>query len=100
MLRSRLIPMLVIVSLCGITTAFAEPATPLAIKQGDTIQKLLERQKGKRVTLRLQGGEELTGKVIAITKELVHLEELMRREYFDAVVEIDKVEALIVRTKE
>jgi len=82
------------------TAAFAEPLPTLTVKSGDTIQKLLEGCKGKRVTLRLQGGEELTGKVITITRELVHLGELMRREYFDAVVDISKVEAVIIRVKE
>lgn len=100
MVRSRLILLFVMASLYISTTAFAEPLSPLTVKSGDTIQKLLEGCKGKRVTVRLQGGEELTGKVITITRELVHLGELMRREYFDAVVDISKVEAVIIRVKE
>lgn len=97
MMRLRLVLLLVVVSLCGISSALA---APLAVKPGDTIQKLLEGYKGKRVTVRLHSGEELTGKVKDITRELVHLEELSKREYFDAVVDVSKVEALILRVKE
>ena len=100
MIRLCLVVMIAAVSLGGITPAFADPAAPLVVKPGDTIQKLLEGYKGKRVTLKLHGGDELTGKVITVGRELVHLEELLRRENFDAVVDVSKIEALIVRVKE
>jgi len=75
-------------------------ADGVALKPGDTIQTVLEGQKGKRVTVRLQGGEELTGKVVFISKELVRLEEITRREFYDAVVEVSKVEAVILRVRD
>jgi lipopolysaccharide export LptBFGC system permease protein LptF len=70
------------------------------VKAGDTLTKVLEGYKGKQVTIRLQGGEELTGRVKFIGKELLHLEALKSREYFDAVVDVSRIEALIVRVKE
>ena len=76
--------------------AFAEG---LAIKAGDTIQKILEDQKGKQVSLRLAGGEEMTGKVRTVTKELVHIGELSGRDFFDGIVEIGKINAVVVRVK-
>ena len=79
------------------TSVFAEPPV---VKDGDTIANVLEGYKGKRVTIRLQGGEELTGKVRFISKELLHLGELTKREYFDAVIELAKVEAVILQVKE
>jgi len=75
-------------------------AEGVALKAGDTIQTVLEGQKGKRVTVRLQGGEELTGKVVFVSKELVKLEELTKREFYDAVVEVSKVEAVIIRARD
>jgi hypothetical protein len=92
--------MFLAISLCSVNSAFAEPSVPLAVKSGDTIVKILEGYKGKRVTVRLHGGEELSGKVKTITRELVHLEELMRREFFDAVIDVNRIEALIIRVKE
>jgi len=96
-MRTKLIMMILLACLGTSTVVLADV---LAIKPGVTIQKLLEERKGKRVTLRLQGGEELTGKVRTVTGELVQLGELSGREYFDAVVEVSRISAVIVRVKE
>lgn len=72
----------------------------LALKQGDTIQKILEDRKGKQVTLRLSDGGELTGRILAVTKELVLLSELAGRDYFQGIIDSSKVTAVIIRTKE
>ena len=79
--------------------AAAGSADELSLKAGDTLQKVLEDQKGKRVTVRLSAGEDLTGKVKTISKELVHLGELSGKEYYDAIVELSKISAIIVRVK-
>jgi len=98
-MKLRFVMALCVVALqVGATTAvFAEAPV---VKTGDTLQKVLEGYKGKRVTIRLQGGEELTGRVKSISKELLHLEALNSREFFDAVVDVSRIEALIVRVKE
>ena len=75
-------------------------AEGFALKQGDTIQKILEDRKGKQVTLRLSDGGELTGRILAVTKELVLLSELAGREYFQGIIDSSKVTAVIIRTKE
>ena len=75
-------------------------AEGVTLKPGDSIQTVLEGQKGKRVTVRIQGGEELTGKVVFVSKELVKLEELTKREFYDAIVEVSKVEAVILRARD
>ena len=69
------------------------------MKHGDTLQKQIEAQKGKKITLRLRSGEELTGTVKATTNELVHLGELSGKEFFDALIDVNQVAALIVRVK-
>lgn len=78
-------------------SAYAEGLT---IKQGDSIQKILEERKGKQVTLRLINGEEMSGKVRSITKELVLLGELSGRDYYDGIIDIGKISALIIRVKD
>ena len=90
----------VILMLVMLTVAPVMAVDGVALKPGDTIQTVLEWQKGKRITVRLQGGEELTGKVVFVSKELVKLEELTRREFYDAVVEVSKVEAVILRARD
>jgi hypothetical protein len=92
-----IVTLLLLACLGAVPMALAEDFT---VKPGDTIQKIVESRKGKRVSLRLQGGEEITGKVRTVTTELVHLGELSGREFFDAVVEMNRISAVIVRAKE
>ncbi|HIJ81882.1 MAG TPA: hypothetical protein HPP76_09250 [Desulfuromonadales bacterium] len=92
--------MIVVMAAVGVFGLQAAGAAEISVKSGDSIQKLLEEQKGKRVTVRLQGNDEMTGKVRVVTKELLHLGELAGRDYFDAVIDLHKVSAVIVRVKE
>jgi len=75
-------------------------AQELSIGAADTVQTVLQAQKGKRVTVRLGGGQELTGVVRETTAKLVVLGALTGREFFDAAVPLEKVEAVLVRTKQ
>lgn len=94
--KFMVVMMLVLFLACSHSSSAAE----ISIKSGDTVQKVLEEYKGKRVTVRMQGSDELTGKVRMVTKELLHLGELTGREYFDAVIEINRISVVIVRVKE
>ena len=78
-------------------TAYAEP---LAITGDDTIDTVLTAQKGKRVTIKLKAGDDLTGIVGEVNKEVVQLRELTGKEYYDAVVVLKGIEAVIIRTHE
>ena len=75
-------------------------AQSVSVAPTDTIQSVVSAQKGKRVTLRLRSGQELTGTLRESTDRLVVVAELAGREFFDAVVPIDAIEAVIVRTKQ
>jgi hypothetical protein len=66
----------------------------------DTIQSIVATQKGKRVTLRLRSGQEITGTLREFTDRLVVLGELAGREFFEAAVPVEAIEAVIVRTKQ
>ena len=74
-------------------------ADGLSIKAGDTLQKQVAALKGKKVTVKLQGTEELTGIVKESTNELLQLSELSGKEFFDAVIDMNKITAILVRTK-
>lgn len=75
-------------------------AQGVAVAAADTIQSAVAAQKGKRVTLRLRSGQELTGTLRDATERLAVLGELTGREFFDAVVPIEAVEAVIVRARQ
>ena len=71
----------------------------LSVGASDTVQSVLGAQKGKRVTVRLRSGQELTGAVREVGTNVVHLGAIGGREFFDAVVPLAAVEARLVRTK-
>jgi len=71
----------------------------LAVTADDTVEKVLAAQKGKRVTVKLGPGDEITGVVKLVTPQVVHLGEVAGREFFDAVIDTQRIVAVIVRTK-
>ncbi len=75
-------------------------AEPLSLKAKDDIESVLSAHNGKRVTVKLNSGDELTGTIGAVNDDLVHLRELSGKEFFDAVVDTDDISAIIIRTKE
>lgn len=91
---------LYLVILAG-TLAWSATAAAAELRLGtaDTIESVLRAQKG-RVTVRLRSGQELTGNVRSVDVRLLHLGSLTGREFFDAVVPMEAIEAVIVRTKE
>lgn len=79
------------------STTFAEG--PLEFKPADTVRTVLERQVGQRVEFRLKSGEKLVGKVEHVGAGTVHLSAITGMEFYDAVVLIDDVSAVLIKTK-
>ena len=75
-------------------------AQELAITASDSVQSVAAAQKGKRVTVRLRSGQELTGTVREATAKLVVLGALQGREFFDAAIPLEAIDAILVRTKQ
>lgn len=85
--------------------ALAGAAAPAASAElrasaSDSVESVLAAQKDKRVTVRLRSGQEVTGTVRNVTGKLVQLGAVTGREFFDAVVPLEAVEAVLVRTKD
>ena len=80
----------------------ANTATGAEVRVGasDTVQSVLAAGKGQRATVRLRSGQELTGVVREVNARVVHLGALSGREFFDAVVPLEAVDAVLIRTKE
>lgn len=79
--------------------ALPAQAQGLDVSPSDSLQTVLAARKGKPVTLRLAGGQEITGTLREATGKLVVLGALSGREFFDAAIAIEKIEAVIVRNK-
>ena len=86
------------------TAAFAcaSVASGAEVKLGanDTLQSVLAAQKGSRITVRLRSGQEFAGVVRESNSRVVQLGALGGKEFFDAVIPLDAVEAVFFRTKE
>ena len=74
-------------------------ADPISVGEKDSISSILTAQKGKRVSVKVKSGEELTGTVMTVTKKLTHLGELAGKEYYDAVIANKAIEAVVIRVK-
>jgi hypothetical protein len=88
------------VVLLGLTLAVPALGQEVVVSANDTTQTVITAQKGKRVTLRTRSGQELTGTVREVTGRLIVLGAVTGREFFDAVVPLEAVEAVLIRTKQ
>ena len=69
----------------------------LELKDDDSVKQILARQVGQVVELRLGSGDKIGGKVEKVGANLVHLSQLTGMEFFEAVVDIESVSAVVVR---
>jgi hypothetical protein len=79
------------------TTGRAE--STIDLQPNDTIQTVLQRQVGQPIELRMKSGEKLGGKLEKLNEKVAHLTQLTGAEYFDAVVAVENIAAVVVRGK-
>ncbi len=80
--------------------AAAAQGAELKLGANDTVQSVLAGQKGARVTVRLRSGQEFAGIVREVNSRVVQLGAVGGKEFFDAVVPLEQVEAVYLRTKD
>ena len=93
------------ICLLAVTAALACAALPAAaadlkIGANDSVQTTLAGQKGVRVTVRVRSGQDITGVVREVNANVVQLGAVGGKEFFDAVVPLNAVDAVYVRVKE
>jgi len=69
------------------------------LNKASTIKDILVERVGKRISVKLDGGEELEGIITGVGDHLVHISKLAKRDYFDALIRIDRINAVIFRVK-
>ena len=84
-------------SLISPLLALAQDAK-LEVQKTDSVKTVLERHMNKRVSVVLTTGPEVAGIVTVVGDKVVQLSKLSGREFFDAVVAIDHIAAVIIRT--
>ncbi len=96
-LAGSLVLVALVVATC-LPSAYAQDAK-LEVRSADTVKSVLERQVGKRVGVVLTTGQELSGVVSSVGDKVVHISELSGREFFDAVVSLEHIRAVVVRVR-
>jgi len=82
-----------------VTGVKAEEAK-ISLKQDATIRDILMAQAGKRVAIRLDSNEEIEGTIVTVADGLVHIAKLSGKDFYDAVVRIDKISAVRIRVRD
>ena len=70
------------------------------LKASATIHDILMERVGKRTTIRLQSGEDIEGIVTMVGNSLLHITKLTGKDFYDAVISIDKINGVIMRVRE
>ena len=63
------------------------------------MKDLLTSYTGKRVSVKVDGGEALEGTITKVGSHLVHLSKLSGKDFYDAVVVIDRINAVVLRVR-
>jgi small nuclear ribonucleoprotein (snRNP)-like protein len=98
-MRGIVLTVLVLVLCLGFFKSLSAQEMKFELNQGYGIKEILTGYTGKRVAIRLDAGEELEGIVTSVGDHLVHISKLSKRDFFDAVIRIDKVDAIIIRVR-
>jgi hypothetical protein len=69
------------------------------LNKGFGMKEILTSYQGKRVGIRLDSGEEVEGIITTVGDQLVHVSKLSKRDFYDAVVRLDKINAVIFRAR-
>lgn len=89
--------------LLGLILAAAAPAAAqegkLEIRDGESIKLFLERHVGQRLSLIVREGPELTGTLVKVGDHVVHLGALQGRDFYDAVIRLDRIDGVVVRAR-
>lgn len=92
-----LVVMSVMVSLIA-TTAFSEENV-FQFGKDSSLQTNLLQLKGKTIEIQLKGGGQLAGKLSEIGTQSILLKELRGKEYYDALIMIDDITAVIFKAR-
>ena len=64
---------------------------------GESVKIMLDASVGRTVTLGLASGQEISGTVAKVGDHVVHLSRVAGRDFYDAVVVLDRVDAVLFK---
>ena len=96
---SMVVAVFVVVICLGFSQNLLAQEMKFELNKGFGMKEILASYEGKRVAIRLDGGEELEGVVTTVGDQLVHVAKLSKRDFYDAIIRIDKINAVIFRAR-
>lgn len=78
-------------------TAMAAEETRALPPVGENVKIMLDASVGRPVTLLLASGQEISGTVVKVGDHVVHLSRIAGRDFYDAVVVLDRVNAVLFK---
>jgi len=97
--RRMIVALFVVVICLGFSQNLLAQEMKFELNKGYGMKEILASYEGKRVAIRLDGGEELEGVVTTVGDQLVHVAKLSKRDFYDAVIRIEKINAIIFRAR-
>ncbi|MCO6432548.1 MAG: hypothetical protein J5J00_16970 [Deltaproteobacteria bacterium] len=73
---------------------------PFTAAGDNAVKSNLEKLVGKKVILKVANGDELSGTVKEVGTESVVISQLTGKEFYDALVKIDQIAAVIARARD
>jgi hypothetical protein len=95
MIASAVISVLLLASAVGV---YAEEKK-MVLNAADGIREVLTANVGKRVSVKTDAGEAMEGSVVMVGHHLVQLEKLSGKDFYDAVVKIDRISSVTLRVR-
>jgi hypothetical protein len=71
----------------------------IEINTSFTIKQILGSFAGQRVALKTDAGDTIEGTVTSVGDHVVHITKLSGKDYYDAVVVIDRISSAVFRAK-
>jgi small nuclear ribonucleoprotein (snRNP)-like protein len=99
-MKSKMIIITVVffLSILTIPTLYAGEKEFMVHTSAD-IKTLLEQQVGKRVIVSLNSGVEITGTVTKVGDNVVQLSKPPRKEFYDVIIRLDKINSLMIKVR-
>jgi hypothetical protein len=95
-----LVRVLMCCALLGLSTVeAADKKESFLISPSDNIKTILEREIQLPVKLRLKSGAELSGTVVRVGVGVVQIAEVAGMEYYDAIVSLDDISAVLIKAR-
>lgn len=77
--------------------AKSKPIKGMNYNANTSLAQNLKMLTGKTVRIALSSGQTFTGTIKAVGNNLVHLEKLVGKEYYDALIRLEKIQAIDAR---